>query len=38
MIKKLFITFFLTLLSTNSYSAGSDPTSKVKSIMIKLLL
>ena len=32
MIKKTFYTFlFLILLSTNSYSAGSDSTSKVKS-------
>ena len=32
MIKKTFYTFlFLILLSTNSYSAGSDSTSKIKS-------
>ena len=32
MIKKLFVILFLTLFSTNSYSAGSESTtSKVKS-------
>ena len=32
MIKKIFLTLFLALLTTNSFSAGSDSTSsKVKS-------